>query len=70
MRTGDRGGRTVEVRRTFLGAGLSFLTLGCVLGVFWLWAGWRPLAVAGGACAGAGAVLALLGAYIHWQGSD
>jgi hypothetical protein len=58
----------VELRRTFLGAGLSFLALGCVLGAFWVAVGWRPLALVGGASAGVGAVLALAGAYFRWQG--
>jgi hypothetical protein len=58
----------MELRRTFLGAGLSYLALGCVLGAFWLAAGWRALAVAGGVAAAIGAALVLAGMYFRWQG--
>jgi hypothetical protein len=62
------GGLGVELRRTFLNAGLSFLALAGVLGVCWLAVGWRPLAVAGGVSAGIGSMLALVGVYVRWQG--
>jgi hypothetical protein len=58
----------VELRRTFLNAGLSLLALAGVLGLGWLAVGWRPLAVVGGVSAGIGSVLALAGVYFRWQG--
>ena len=58
----------MELRRTFLNAGLSFLPLAGVLGVGWLAVGWRPLALVAGVSAGIGSVLALAGVYVRWQG--
>ena len=58
----------MELRRTFLNAGLSFLALAGVLGVGCLAVGWRPLALVAGVSAGIGSVLALAGVYFRWQG--
>jgi hypothetical protein len=58
----------VELRRTFLNAGLSFLAFAGVLGVCWLAVSSRPLAVVGGVSADIGSVLALAGVYFRWQG--
>jgi hypothetical protein len=71
----DQGGRSgrgerMAIRRRFLGAGCSSLSLAFVLGTFWLLTGWRGIGVAAAVIAGIGGVLSLAGAYFHWQGWD